>query len=41
MAKIDPGEAAAPRPAPRVWKTNVPETPPAMAAKNSAGFIMT
>ncbi len=36
---IDPGEAAALRPAPNIWKVNVPVTPPAITAKNIAGFI--
>ena len=38
---IDPGEAGAVRPAPNNWKVNVPDTPPAITARNIAGFIIT
>ena len=38
---IEPGEAAARKPAPNNWKVNVPDTPPAITAKNNNGFIMT
>ncbi len=40
-AMIEPGEAAARKPAPNNWKVNVPDTTPAITAKNNNGYIMT
>ena len=39
IAIIEPGDAAAFKPAPKSWNVNVPDTPPAIAAKINAGFI--
>ena len=38
---IEPGEAAEVNPAPNNWNVNVPDTPPAITARNIAGFIIT
>ena len=41
IAMIEPGEAAEVNPAPNNWNVNVPDTPPAITARNIAGFIIT
>ena len=41
IAIIEPGEAGAARPEPSKLFVKVPDTPPAITAKKSAGFIMT
>src|SRR5699024_8123620 len=41
MAMIDPGDAGPVKAAFNSWKVNVPDTPPAITARNNKGFIIT